>query len=124
MEYKRDGVIFRAHYNYRSNGPCYDWLNMVYEDDEGNEHLYPSKILCFVMVSNTVGHVVYTTSAGHGMTIEHSVLSNRWKPHTKNNGQLVIHSADLSCMERPILVVETEKFLYEIIEKEKWGDRF
>jgi len=59
-EYRRDGTIFRAHPNYRSSGPWYDWvmINFTPTDDHDAEtstetfgyygdFMYPSKILCF-----------------------------------------------------------------------------
>ena len=68
-EYKRDGVIFRGHANYRQTGPWYDWVMLrwarednqryaadtdcqaAYGDDEtiSMQHLYsPGQILGFV----------------------------------------------------------------------------
>ncbi len=55
-EYKRDGNQFRAHPNFRSDGPWYDWVNILF-DMEGNDDdsssvsaagsFFPAKILCF-----------------------------------------------------------------------------
>ncbi len=35
-EYRRDGILFRCHPNYKSQGPWYDWAVMQFEDEASN----------------------------------------------------------------------------------------
>jgi hypothetical protein len=37
-EYKRDGVIFRGHANYRHTGPWYDWVMLRWSSDNHQQH--------------------------------------------------------------------------------------
>jgi hypothetical protein len=47
---EEDGLVLRAHPNYRSEGPWYDYANILYEeegDDDQQTLSYPCKLACF-----------------------------------------------------------------------------
>lgn len=56
-EYKRSGVIFRAHPAYRSSMEWYDWAIVKFFDDGISPLLYPSKICCFVQDDDECGGI-------------------------------------------------------------------
>ena len=49
-EYKRDNIRFRAHPNYHSRGPWYDWSKIIWENDDGVNTLVPGKIVAFFSI--------------------------------------------------------------------------
>ena len=49
-EYKRFGIIFRAHPSYRSSQEWYDWAYVQFYNDEKEENsIHPSNICCFLV---------------------------------------------------------------------------
>jgi hypothetical protein len=48
--YDRDGTLYRAHHNYRSNGPWHDWAWIAYVDPTSKQGFtnVPAKLLCFL----------------------------------------------------------------------------
>lgn len=49
-EYKRFGIIFRAHPSYRSSQEWYDWAYVqFYNEEKGGKSIHPSKICCFLV---------------------------------------------------------------------------
>jgi len=75
-ELNRHNVQFRAHPNYQSNGPWYDWAWVRYEDDEGTQDV-PAKFLGFVTFGQGQRFAIIHPCEYHGK--QYSVLMTKWK---------------------------------------------
>jgi hypothetical protein len=63
LPYCQGTIIFRAHPNYRSGGPWYDYCLLNY-DEAGENILYPAKIGCFIHALIAAGKREGTNSRG------------------------------------------------------------
>ena len=136
-EYKRDGKIFRAHPNHRSNGPWCDWVMLHCEPDGrpqsdgrprsrrhrltsnrgsgyfGND-CYPTKLLCFFRhpLSNAI------TALGHCCThTDHkfdSSLMERWSLCYTTKGEPILCEFPVRSFGDRALVVEDRPVASEV----------
>ena len=76
-QYKRNGVLYRCHPNYRGDGPWYDWVMMSYEDenDPGVVLNGPARLIAIVVDSTDPDHKYQPiTQWGGDETNKNSVL--------------------------------------------------
>ncbi len=106
-EYSRNDTLFRAHPCYKNESPWYDWVNIPFEMANGELVKFPCKILCFVMVEDDLKVVFITCSTCD--SVKYSVLTDRWKLHHHANGSLIIYCHDVSCLDEPCFVADSEK---------------
>ena len=152
-EYKRGNDIFRAHRNYRHNGPWYDWVMFRWEKSTNSVHrapdccveyldnprlssnhdYAPGQILAFVVCpvevvgdSPTILVVVNTCKFLHK---KGSVFSTIWQQDyddiRKTQPSLVLVNVD--CIVRHCLMIPTDEAqscFQEIWHRERWADEF
>ena len=86
LEYVRNGVTFRCHPNYKSNGEWYDWAMIRFDSANRkhcrqkkktglwSDHYFPSKILCFLVVPNDKSTYALVYSTKHNSHDNDSIL--------------------------------------------------
>ena len=150
-EYKRAGVIFRGHADYRHNGPWYDWVMLrwarednqryasdpackaAYGDDDNIaiNHLYaPGQILGFV-IPTRLGDVMAVVSTCDFSHTRRSVFSTKWDQsyvyQAGNTKSPNIQLVDVNAIVRHCLMVPhdgTHSSYHEIWSQELWGTEF
>ena len=152
-EYKRGDDTFRAHRNYRQNGPWYDWVMFRWEKSEqivnrvpdccveyldntnvSLTHDYaPGQILAFVVypveivgVSPSIMAVVKTCTFIHK---KGSVFSTIWQQDYEDTQQLVpsLILVNVDCIVRHCLMIpidDAQNHFMEIWHRERWADEF
>jgi len=126
LQYTRNGVMFRCHPNYKSNGEWYDWVMVRFDigpqkTRHSNKKLgmwssqyFPSKILCFFVLpeDETIYAIVHSTKSNNHES--DSILFERWEfentmGELRNGKRNIIptyHVVNVDCFGDPILVVE------------------
>jgi len=150
-EYNVDSNIFRAHPNYRGEGPWYDYVLIPPFDLKGcqNHHQtslhVPSKLFGFVFYPNKDSMMAVVHSCQHNYS-EESVLTLRWRLKYKEDTVLteieespyeplesdtgltpmykLIPVSDIlgHCLMIPYH--EESKYLFQVIDPKIWGDKF
>lgn len=153
-EYRREGVIFRAHPEYRSRHPWYDWVMFRYAKSEldiarnrtyqeashtdavfygdppeiaRDHHYAPGKILAFVNTGDDhISAVVLCCAFRH---IRSGVFSTHWKIEYKDaqRKRPCIMLMDVNAIVRHCLMVPESAACHayhEIWEKERWASEF
>ena len=147
-EMKRHDVVFRAHPNYKSNGPWFDWVIIRYEEKPPDgEHLdgchvnygdhpnlrgrfryAPAQIYAFLRHPD--GLLALVKSCGYDHK-KHSVFSTIWKSEFEDNGHgELVQRYDLiptSSIVRHALLLprnEEETEFEEIWTRERWANEF
>jgi len=91
-EYKREGIRYRAHPNFRQLGPWHDWVMVTYDagddtsitsDDVNNALLFhpdknPSKIMCFFVPDNEEDAYALVQSCQTSNHYHDSILFQCW----------------------------------------------
>ena len=134
-EYKRNGVLFRAHPNYQSNGEWYDWVMIKCDYDNSSfgrkqrknarglgfhgDDFYPTKLLCFYRHPENgsiraIGHCC--TANNHK---EDSKLFERWELQYDQNGYPVLWDFPTDSFGERVLVVEDHPGLFEFNPKSR-----
>jgi len=109
-EYCREGITFRAHPNYRNEGPWYDYVLIAWNQQTADNHtsdndsmqetldmplktddheeidnivLIPAKVLCFIKgLNNEISAIVHSCLQS---TKKKSVLTYQWQLEYKEN---------------------------------------
>ena len=115
-EYVRDLYTFRCHPCYQSDGPFYDWLKIVFDDDS-----YPCR-LASVVITNDINTpyklIVQSTTTRTGIS---STLLTEW------NWAATYYTIDPDCIEGPCFVVVIKNDRSKVLEalpREQWPDQF
>ena len=152
-EIRKDGNIYRAHSNYRQNGPWMDWVMIRWDHDENvpwsiseakecsihygdscdnpDDFLYsPAKILCFTSPESKTIHAIieccdFKFKRG-------SIISTEWKKafiyHGQNHKTPYICFVDAEAIVRHCLVVPDTKdgtdIYHEVWNRDLWGAEF
>ena len=113
-EYRRSGILFRAHPNYRSEGPFYDWANIQWE---GYDELIPAKILAFFQYSHRTEETFAVVHSAKEKLEHNSVFVTRWEMDYTGNTtitpKLFVVPAD--SIEERIFAVEELPGLYQSV---------
>ena len=129
FEYMRNGITFRCHPNYRSNGAWYDWVMVQFElNDSRAAHVrkpngtwsrnyFPSKIMCFFTLpkNTTVYAIVHSTKVNSHDN--NSILFERWELEntiqSQQNGRRcfspTLHVVEVDTFGNPVLAIEDYK---------------
>ena len=149
-EYVRDGVIFRAHPNYRSKGPWHDWVTCQYEkcpgfsfqnktkaklsrigfgmEDEDYENFYyvPGQILGFFISEHEdfLGQTMAIINFLDEKSLnKKSVLVTEWKNGTRNKPDII----PVDSFVRHSLIIpkdDKKEYFLEILPSDLWADQF
>ena len=153
-DYRRDGIIFRAHPNYKKNGSWNDWAMFRYAksdrdlatnksyrershadevyfgdnpETESEYHYAPGKLCAFVeMPDETIKAVVLCCSFEH---VRSGVFSTYWKIEYVNNAKTVPYYAllDVDAIVRHVLMIpenNLEHAFHEIWDRDRWANEF
>ena len=132
-QYKRDGVLYRCHPNYRGDGPWYDWVMVSYEDDNGPGGYLtgPARLIAVVIDSTDVDgtHQPIIQLSGYP-TENDSVLFTEYvfdKDNVENQIETYsIHDKEL--MLEPIFVIDCELNTSNNVlvchDPDTWPDKF
>jgi len=123
LEYIRNGLTFRCHPNFKSNGEWYDWVMVRFDSTarkgrkrNGNwpDHYFPSKVMCFFEIpqDNTIYAIIHSTQVNDHAN--DSILFERWRTENSisiqwnghRNVSPVLHVVDVSTFGDPILAIE------------------
>jgi hypothetical protein len=119
LPYRQGSTIFRAHPNYRSGGPWYDYCLLNY-DEAGENVLYPAKIGCFYSCPESgeekvLIQEVCTVSAEQrgkeSLIFEHYRMKSTIDRNARRVGRERIHKAlfksvDTGCISYPVFAIE------------------
>jgi hypothetical protein len=128
-----DGLLYRAHHDYRSNGFWHDWAWVSYEDEESEEGYtdVPAKLLCFL--PNGFGENDERLVVCHACQWEHTVrspLAREWRlmtPNQRTHNGIPYDVVPFSALCGHCLVVpdlNCEGTVYEIDRPCNWHRNF
>lgn len=102
----RDGSYVRASPNYHGEGPWFDFVNIQWEDDEGEAYFLPARCLAFYRKSNecmVLVHSVDVKSNGRVPGYRNSILTTHFKMHCSRNGTPVVYSINCASIDSSLL---------------------
>jgi hypothetical protein len=119
IPYRHGSTIFRAHPNYRSGGPWYDYCLLNYEEG-GEDVLYPAKIGCFYSCPDSGAEKVLVQEVcpvseeqrdNESMIFEHyRMVSTLDRDANGMDGQkiekAIFRSVDTGCISYPVFAIE------------------
>ena len=148
-EYKRNGVLFRAHPNFRKSGPWYDWVMIRYERNTGlngyNEYIHknqvyymdnvdnpekyeyaPGMILAFASIEEEYYAIVKTCQS---KCSKDTLITTLWRMDfvDRNNTIPFVLPVNVESIVRHCVMIPTneqEDLFQEIWFIERWGDMF
>jgi hypothetical protein len=129
-EYNREGTVFRAHNNYRQDGPWIDWAWIDWQEDgEGI-----GKLLIFIEIPND-GLSVIVFPGDIGRCKQHGILTDLWplEFHPRSqNPHLQIVSVD--CLQHHALMIpfklvpsfppHRDDLWLHVHDRDTWADEF
>ena len=138
-EYKRNGILYRAHPDYFSMGAWYDWSMVTFETDDSdmsshadaeddvdnyfNDNEYPCKILCFFRVMGDCEIYAVVHSCINRDTDQDSILLQRWNKEMVRKAnqryEPVLHSVSVECFGERVLVIEDDPVVREYVERKE-----
>ena len=151
-EHIKDGTLYRAHTDYRKQGPWYDWVMIKWEPDgktiqtkqkrtecnidyqdrkaDKKQFLYcPGQILAFVSPPEGGYHAI-VKCCDYNFN-RSSVFSTLWKQAyvypTRNSKKKYIYHVEVQAIVRPALMIpmnENEDEYQEIWQRQLWGKEF
>ena len=132
-QYKRNEVLFRCHPNFRGNGPWYDWLMLMYTDDDYPDQVLscPARLMAIVTVDGEEPTKYYPIVQWAGeRTFVDSVLFDEYNfEHTLDTddpNSFNVH--DVDSIEKRVFVIDCEQDGHEKIlvakDKDEWADLF
>jgi hypothetical protein len=117
-EYRRDEHIFRCHPNYQSDGPIFDWMRVLFDDDK----IYPSRLAAVVLCAENAPEpyqlVVQCTTRQTG---HKSVLLTEW--HMCSDYYVISPES----IQAPCFVIEhtdDDSKIHEVLGRELWANEF
>jgi hypothetical protein len=153
-EYQRNGQIFRAHSDYRSDGAWYDWVmikwardkeitsnrftgrghdnnHVHYEDQEYEEDAAdyaPGRICGFIQDagSDLIKAIIRCCDIKYRQS---SLFSTRWRLAYSDNArkQPIYELVDVDSIVRHVLMMPSQEkkgFYHEIWNRTRWADQF
>ena len=139
--YKRGDKVFRAHPNYQSEGPWYDWVKVEWSDNDSSDgsedtsgssidsSITPARLYCFV--KNLEGGLEAIIHSCENRK-EHSVFTHEWgMEHYRHKKQIKgpvlrnisVHALEGHTMILPILRDNNTRMM-EVLTLEEWGNQF
>jgi hypothetical protein len=131
--YKRNDVLFRCHPNFQGNGQWYDWMMLMYTDDNYPNQVLscPARLMAVVSVDGEEPRKFYPIVQWAGeRTFVNSVLFDEYNfVHTLDtNDPDSFNLHDVESIDRPVFVIDCEQDEHEKIlvarEKDEWADLF
>lgn len=138
--YDCEGILYRAHQNYRGLGPWHDWVWIGYVDDTSDEGFtnIPAKIICFLpegMPDNPNPLIVCHPCEWNSKLITNII--ERWQlvasPRSKQKRTYGFDIVELTALNGPCFAVPDlytdgsylpSDYVNIVKEKEEWGDYF
>ena len=122
-EYQRMGKTFRAHPNYRSEGPWFDWVYIQWEPPLGS---IPARIEAFVKSGGSRYAVIHSATAPPR---GHSVLTRICNMESNNNGSPLLTIVSCDCIKHhthmfPASRKKQENTRLELIPSDLWHTKF
>ena len=151
-EHIKDGTLYRAHIDYRKQGPWYDWVMIRWEPDkktiqskqkrqecnidyqerksDKQQFLYcPGQLLAFVSPRDGIYHAI-VKCCDYNFN-RSSVFSTLWKQAyvypSRNSKKKYIFHVEVQAIVRPALMIpmdENEEEYQEIWQRKLWGKEF
>jgi len=131
-EYRRENTCYRAHPNFRHEGPWYDWVMVAYESSDDSiiseesiknalpfgPNDNPSRIMCFFTINDNVDVYALVHSCNDSTHENDSILFQRWTKEyidRRHFVEPVLRVVPVDSFVIPILVIEDDNTVYETI---------
>jgi hypothetical protein len=122
-EYHRDNVDYRAHPNYRSNGPWQDWITVRWEGD-----IYtPSQLQCFFRDPQDDSRLKAVVKCCKENPKRHSVLTDMWTLETLSDDTPVLQIIDVDTLQHHVCMfpfAPASRFVFQLRSKTLWPEEF
>ena len=129
-EYKRDGVIYRAHPDYRSQGKWEDWVLVQFDTANGVTELYPSRLLCFVLPDDDNEergwHAIVQCTVNQDIRMN-SVCVTHWNNEMddQNEGKPLFRSVPVETLDGVTFMFNSnDKQSIQMKSMEQWAHKF
>ena len=117
-EYRRGGHIFRCHPNYQSDGPIFDWMTVLFDDNK----IYPSILVAVVVgVDNSPEPYQLVVQCTTQKTGTKSVLLTEW--HMSSDYYVISPES----IQAPCFVIEStddNSKVHEVLGRDLWASEF
>ena len=122
-EYRRFGETFRAHPNYRSDGPWLDWVYIQWEEPLGS---IPACIQTFIESKGKRFAVVHSATA---TPVGHSVLTRLCSMECREDGLPILHVVSCASIKHHTYIIPQSRdpndpSRVELIPDDLWGTKF
>jgi len=130
----RDGSYVRASPNYRGEGPWFDFVNIQWEDDNGEPYFLPARCLAFYRKNNDCMVLLQSVdikSDGKVAGCRNSVLTSHFKMQYSRNGVPVLYCVNCASIDSTLLcfdlqmenqaIDETKKSLMVVRPRNEWA---
>lgn len=131
-EYNREGVVFRAHNNYKSEGPWIDWCKVDWRGQDEGEGV--GQLLVFLEVPDKgLCAIIYPCSINDRK--DHGILTDlwpmEWQPGTRKPW---LQIATVDSLQYPVLMLsykgrglrpsDNRDWWLEVHDRDTWADKF
>ena len=128
-EYKRDGVIYRAHPNYRSSGKWEDWALVAFDEGAADSVLYPSRFLCFIDADLTqpdTGMYAVIQCTTSQIDRLQSFCLQHWNMKMFNDSDEPFYSVvSVDTLDGVTFVIQSNAHeVVEVLPMSKWSEQF
>jgi len=123
-EYVRDVFTFRCHPAYQSGGPIFDWMDVEFEDDSNNTHVYPCRLAAVVVGNNPANSdepYQLVVQCGSKETGTKSVLFTEW---TMSDQYWVISPSSIVGPCFVISIKDDSSKILQTLPLHKWPSQF
>lgn len=107
----RDGSYVRAYPNYRGEGPWFDFVNIQWEDENGEPYFLPAQCLAFYKKNDecmVLIHSVDMNSDGRITSHRNSILTTHYKMQCTRNNIPVTYSINCASIDSALLCFNHE----------------
>jgi hypothetical protein len=152
-EFNKQGIRYRAHPNYQSQGAWHDWVEMSWEmddDDDGNMEedeavmvdgaagkvktcMAPGQVLMFIVWKNReteAFHYEALVWAATGVSKKNSVLTRKFEMEQTTDSTPFLRIVDADCLGKHVFCFREDRgdkstgFALQVLPQKEWADQF
>jgi hypothetical protein len=151
-EFNKQGIRYRAHPDYQSQGAWYDWVELSWAKDDGDNgkldddgiifddegvkvgrYMAPGQVLMFIVWKHPQtkeNHYEALVWAATGASEDHSVLTRKFKMEQNKDCTPLLRIVDAGCLGKHIFCFREDKgtkstgFALQVLPQTEWADEF